>query len=130
MSVQLTRHKGKVRAIHNRVIVSDMNFGEQVTTGGIIIQSDEGKDRGIKPRWARVVSKGPENKDPYDVGDWILIEHGRWTRGFDVENDEGEVQTLRTVEAESILLWSDVEPNQDLFGGKEGVSKPSIEDFA
>lgn len=129
MSVQLTRTKGKVRPIRNRVIVSDMNFGETTTAGGIIIQSDDGKDRGIKPRWARVVSKGPENNDPYDVGDWILIEHGRWTRGFDVENDEGEVQTLRTVEAESILLWSDVQPAENLFGSKDGVSKPSVEDF-
>lgn len=130
MSVQLTRTKGDVRPIRNRVIVSDMNFGETKTAGGIIIQSDDGKDRGIKPRWAKVHSKGPENKDPYKVGDWILIEHGRWTRGFDVENDAGEVQTLRTVEAESVLLWSDEVPSENLFGNKDGVSKPSIEDFA
>ena len=106
-----------------------MHFGDTTTNGGIIVLSDDGKDRGIKPRWGKVYSKGPDNKDEYNVGDWILVEHGRWTRGFDVENDQGDVQTLRTVEAESVLLWSNEQPKDVLFGNKEGVSAPSIEDF-
>lgn len=127
-----TRVKGKVRPIHNRVIVKDMYFGEQKTEGGIIITSDDGKDRGIKPRWACVVSKGPENDDPYNIGDWILVEHGRWTRGFEVEQEDGEVITMRTVEAESVLMWSDEKPKDSLFGDKEGagsIDTPRPEDF-
>jgi len=103
------RVKGSVRPIHNRVIVSDMNFGEEITAGGIILTSDDGKDRGIKPRWGRVVAKGNDNNDPYSIGDWILIEHGRWTRGFEVEMEDGTVETMRTVEAESILGWQTAE---------------------
>ena len=105
-----------IRPIHNRVIVSDMEFGEQTTEGGIILTSDDGKDRGIKPRWGRVYAKGQENTDPYDIGDWVLIEHGRWTRGYDLEDDSGDAETLRTVEAESILMWTDEKPKDTLFG--------------
>ena len=79
-----TRVKGSVRPIRNRVIVNNMEFGAQTTSGGIILASDDGKDQGIKPRWGCVVSKGDENADPYAIGDWILVEHGRWTRGFEV----------------------------------------------
>jgi len=122
-----------IRPIHNRVIVSDMNFGEQTTAGGIIISSDDGKDRGIKPRWAKVFAKGPDNDDPYDVGDWILIEHGRWTRGFDVDFQDGnEPITMRTVEAESILGWQTETPENIVFGNKTdagSIETPKAEDF-
>ena len=121
-----TRVKGTVRPIHNRVIVSNMNFGETKTSGGIILTSDDGKDRGIKPRWGRVVSKGDDNNDPYNIGDWILIEHGRWTRGFEVEMEDGTVETMRTVEAESILGWQDQTPEDIAFGNAQGAESFSI----
>src|SRR5210317_1310595 len=127
-----TRVKGKVRPIHNRVIVTNMEFGEQTTAGGIILSSDDGKDRGIKPRWGQVVSKGNDNKDPYDIGDWILVEHGRWTRGFEVEMEDGTVETMRTVEAESILGWQPETPENIMFGDKTDagtMETPKAEDF-
>lgn len=128
----ITRVKGSVKPVRNRVIVTDMEFGEQTTAGGIIISSDDGKDRGIKPRWCRVVAKGPENNDPYSIDEWILVEHGRWTRGFEVEMEDGTVQTMRTVEAESILGWQNETPDDILFGNKSGAgdtNQPKPEDF-
>jgi co-chaperonin GroES (HSP10) len=101
--------KGRPAPVGNRVFVTDMHFGEQTTASGLIVSSDDGKTRGIYPRWAKVHSKGPKNKDPYEVGDWILIEHGRWTRSFFVETDAGELE-LRMAESESILGWSDSKP--------------------
>jgi len=108
-----------------------MEFGEQTTSGGIIIASDDGKDQGIKPRWGCVVSKGNENTDPYEIGDWILVEHGRWTRGFEVEMDDGTVDTMRTVESESVIGWQNEVPANTLFGDKSGAEKSSVrpEDF-
>ena len=64
MPTNVNAIKGNLRAIGKRVLVTDMHFGEQVTRGGIIIAGDDGKQRGIDPRWARVYSKGPENNDP------------------------------------------------------------------
>lgn len=108
---------GQLTPIQNRVIVSNMYFGEQTTKSGLILKDDNGTSRGIYPRWAQVHAKGPENVDPYQVGDWILIEHGRWTRGALVDEGSGALE-LRMVEAESILLYSDVKPD-DVYIGLE-----------
>jgi hypothetical protein len=94
-----------------------MYFGEQKTASGLIIKDDDGTTRGIYPRWAKVYGKGPKNTDPYEIGQWILVEHGRWTRGFKVDDGEGEKE-LRMVEAESIIAYADEKPN-DLYIGEE-----------
>jgi co-chaperonin GroES (HSP10) len=104
-----TIQANNVKAIGNRVLVTDMHFGEQKTASGLIIGNDDGKTRGIYPRWAKVYDKGPDNKDDFKVGDWILIEHGRWTRGVKLEVS-GEELEIRMVEAESILAYSDEKP--------------------
>jgi co-chaperonin GroES (HSP10) len=110
--------KGKVRPIHADVLVSDMYFGETKTAGGIIIQSDDAKAHGVKPRWAKVYAKGPENKDPYNVGDWILIDHGRWTRKIKVDDGEKVIE-IQKVEVDSILAWQDEAPTDLAYFGKE-----------
>ena len=107
--INLNAIQGKLRPISNRVLVSDMYFGAQTTESGIIISNDDGTTRGIYPRWARVHDKGPENTDDYEIGDWILVEHGRWTRGVLMDIDGEEVE-LRMVEAESVLAVSKEKP--------------------
>lgn len=108
--------KGKLSPIRDTVLVTDMNFDEQKTASGIIIRSDDGKTHGVKPRWAKVWAVGPEQKD-VKVGEWILIEHGRWTRGVVVEEDGNEI-TIRKVDNSSILLQSDEKPS-DVYLGAE-----------
>lgn len=105
----------KLNAVGNRVLVTDMHFGEQTTSSGIVITSDNGKERGIYPRWAKIYAKGPQNKAPYNIGDWILIEHGRWTRGLNIEFDDA-VTEVRMVETESILCWSNEKPSGITIG--------------
>jgi co-chaperonin GroES (HSP10) len=132
-SLQIRAYTGDIKPLYDRVLVRDMHFGDTTTNGGIIVLSDDGKDRGIKPRWGRVVRKGEDNKDEYGAGDWILVEHGRWTRGFDVEFAEDDVANCRIVEAESVLLWSDEKPQDILFGDKTGADDTPAhrpEDFA
>lgn len=119
MAQNINKIKGTPRAIGNRVLVTDMHFGEQVTKGGIILGNDDGKTRGIYPRWAKVYSKGPQNKDDYNVGDWILIEHGRWTRGLKLDAEDGELE-VRMVETESILAYSNEKPEGVSIGAEYG----------
>ena len=109
MAINLNTIKGELRAIGNRVLVVDMYFGEQKTASGLIIKDDDGTTRGIYPRWGKVYSKGPDNLDEYNIGDWILIEHGRWTRSMKIETSQGE-KDIRMIEAESILAYSDERP--------------------
>ena len=115
MAINLNTIKGIPRAVGNRVLVTDMHFGEQVTASGLIVASDDGKTRGIYPRWAKVYSKGPDNKDEYNIGQWILVEHGRWTRGMLVNDGDGEKE-IRMVESESILAYSDEKPDGLVIG--------------
>jgi co-chaperonin GroES (HSP10) len=101
--------KGKVIPIRDHVLVSDMGFGEQVTSTGIIIKSDNGKSSGVKPRWGKVWAIGPEQSD-VKVGEWILIEHGRWTRTIELEEEDGSITELRRVETNAIMMSADERP--------------------
>ena len=101
--------KGKLIPIRDHVIVEEMEFGEQISKGGIIIQSDDGKTMGVKPRWGRVYAVGEKNKD-VKVGDWVLIEHGRWTRGMNVEDEDGVMRVLRRVDKDAIMITSHNKP--------------------
>ena len=108
---QIKRHQ--LQPLKDSVIVSDMVFDARITTSGIIIPNDNGKSLGIRPRWGQVYAVGPEQLD-VKPGQWICIEHGRWTRGIDVEDENGKI-TLRRVDPKDIMMMSDGKPNDDTF---------------
>jgi len=110
MSFQPHRIK-KLRALHDHVIVEEMNFSGRTLTSGIILPGDNGKSSGIRPRWGRVYATGPEQKD-VTVGQWICVAHGRWTRGVEIEDETG-VKTIRRIDHKDILLISDEAPDDD-----------------
>jgi co-chaperonin GroES (HSP10) len=92
-----------------------MSFDEQISAGGIYIPSDDGKTEGIKPRWGRVYAVGPQQKD-VQVGEWILIEHGRWTRAITVEESDGVTRKIFRVDTKCMLMSSDDKPTELSFG--------------
>jgi hypothetical protein len=106
-----TNQVDSVRALHDHVIVQDMNFGGRKLASGIYLLNDDGKTEGIRPRWARVYAVGPDQKD-VAVGQWVFIEHGRWSRGMEVEIN-GEEFTLRKADPKCIIFVSDEEPTED-----------------
>jgi co-chaperonin GroES (HSP10) len=106
---QLKQHE--IRPLNNVVIVKDMAFDQRVTSSGIVLLNDNGTSMGIRPRWGQVYAVGPDQKD-VTVGQWICVAHGRWTRGIDVEDEQGS-HTLRRIDPEDILLVSDVQPQDD-----------------
>ena len=102
---------GELRVIRDHVIVSDMKFDRRITKGGIILPEEDGKDAGIRPRWGKVLAVGPEQTD-VSAGQWILVAHGRWTRGISYSKDsESEPLTIRRVDAKDIMAVSDDAPN-------------------
>ncbi len=111
---------GKIVPIRDKVLVSDMNFDSQKTLSGIIIPSDNGKVRGIHPRWAKVFAVGPEQQE-VKVGEWILIEHGRWTRGIEYEIEDDEILELRMVDNAAILMSADEPPEDAVFAFQVGA---------
>jgi co-chaperonin GroES (HSP10) len=102
--------KGKLTAIKDRVFVTDMDDGEKVTRGGILIPGDDKTNRGIRDRWARVYMVGPE-VDDLQAGDWVLVKHGRWTPGVTLDDPEqGEVKVWLVEYPESVLCIADEVP--------------------
>jgi len=107
-----------VRAINDDVIVCSMDFDEIKTASGIVLRSDDGQAHGVKPRWGLVYRIGPKQKD-VEIGQWILIEHGRWTRKVKILDDEGEKE-IQKVDITGILAVSDKRPNDAYIGQEYG----------
>lgn len=101
---------GKIRPLRDSVFVTDMEFDAQYTASGIFIPSSNGKNQGIHPRWGRVWAIGQEQKD-ITIGEWVLIEHGRWTRTVEVETETGETIEVRMVDNNAIMLTADYRPS-------------------
>lgn len=98
-----------IRPIKDHVLVVNMEQGDKVTAGGILVLDDNGKDRGIRPRWCQVWKVGPNQHD-LQPGQWILVEHGRWTYGIKAtipEGDPDEVFHVQRVDLKGIMLVSD-----------------------
>lgn len=107
-----TRHKiGKLIPLRDHILVRDMNFSGRKLSSGIMLLGDDAKTSGIRPRWARVYAIGPEQKE-IEPGQWVYIEHGRWSRGIEVEIND-ETFTLRRVDPNGIMFVSDEEPDED-----------------
>jgi hypothetical protein len=124
---QILRHK--IRALHSDVIVSDMEFDTRITQAGLILPNDNGTTLGIRPRWGRVYAVGKDQQD-VQVGQWILVAHGRWTRGLDI--DDGEVEhkrTIRKIDPKDILLIADGDqrPQDDTWTSAIHVGKRTRE---
>lgn len=106
----------KITALNDAVIVSDMSFDERITHGGIVLPNDDMKSSGIRPRWGKVYAIGPKQKD-IQVGQYVLISHGRWTRGIKIDDGDGE-KTIRKVDNKDILLISDEPVNDSTMSDK------------
>jgi len=101
----------RIRALNDHVLVTDMKFGQRQLSSGLILLNDDGKGDGIRPRWCQVFAIGPDQRD-VEVGQWILVSHGRWTRANEIEIN-GEKKQLRRVDHNDILLVSDEPPAYD-----------------
>jgi co-chaperonin GroES (HSP10) len=106
---------GKIVPIRDNVLVTDMNFDARVSAGGIVLPSDDGKSEGVRHRWGRVWAIGPQQND-VKVGEWILLEHGRWTRGVKVTDEDGNEIIIRRADINAILMVTDEEPGDNTFG--------------
>jgi co-chaperonin GroES (HSP10) len=102
-----------IRALHDNILVKDMVFGERFTASGLLLPGDNGTSSGIRPRWAEVYAVGSRQTD-VTVGQYVLVSHGRWTRGIQLETEESDL-TLRRIDNNDILLVSDVAQIDDTF---------------
>jgi len=103
-----------VNALPGRVLVSDIQRGER-QVGKIILPNDNGKSSGIRARWAEVYDVG-EGVGDLKKGDWVLLAHGRWTRGVKVNpNTDNEFTVWQADYPQGVLAVSD-EPTETFAG--------------
>lgn len=120
---QITQQQ--IKALHDNVIVSDMEFDTRITQSGLILANDNGTTLGIRPRWGRVYAVG-QNQHDVKVGQWVLVAHGRWTRGIDIEDGQNNhKRTIRKIDPNDILLVtdSDERPQDDTMSTAVHVQK-------
>ena len=104
----------QLKALKNKVLVSDLERGDRIVRG-IIIPNDNGRTEGIRARWAKVYSVGSSISD-ISVGQWILIEHARWTRSVTIKNEDDTNLELWQVEyPASVLAVSDEFTETEIF---------------
>lgn len=104
-----------VKPLKERILAELLGLEQRVTSGGIIIQSENGKDRGVRPRWAKVHYVG-DGIDWVVPGQYILVAHGRWSRQFEVESETGETLKLVHLDNKECLIVADELPGDDYVG--------------
>jgi len=113
-STSATRIKANgFRPYKGMVFVTDMDKGDKVTKGGLIILDDNMTNRGIRARWARVWAIGSGVED-IEVGQWVLVEHGRWSNRITIEMEGESVDVWRIEYPESALVVSDEQPDSEV----------------
>ena len=75
-----------LKPMRGKVFVHNFKKGER-KIGSIILTNDDGKSHGIRPRWAQILETASDIKG-VEKGQWILIEHGRWSRSVTVKDSE------------------------------------------
>ncbi len=99
---------GEIKPLHDSIIITEMTFEGRQLQSGVILLGDDGKTDGIRPRWAEVYAVGPENRDVVP-GQWVLIEHGRWSRGVKIRKAGKEI-TIRRADPKAIIFVSNERP--------------------
>lgn len=99
----------KLIPINDKVIGKSVDdYGLKTTAGGLIINEKDGVPESIRPRWFEVTHVGPKNID-FKIGDFVLVAHGRWSRGFTI-NDDDDTKYFH-LDSDEIMLISDTKPN-------------------
>jgi hypothetical protein len=82
----------KIRATANSVLGFFVNPpGQRTTQGGVIMLDDDGNVNGIRTRFFEIHDVGDRTEVAQDIkpGDLVAVAHGRWSRGFDVDAEDG-----------------------------------------
>jgi len=117
------KQKMKIRALPTKILATEMERGEQKSRGGIVLLDDDGKVEGVRARWMQVYVRGAEVTNEIQEGNWIYVDHGRWTRGMEIREGDDTI-TLWGIDPDSILLVSDEKPQI------ERVMKDTVSEFA
>ena len=113
-----------VSALPGRILVDDIQRGER-QVGRIILANDNGTSEGIRARWAKVHAVGVGVTDVVP-GEWILVNHGRWTREVKVNpNTPDEFKVWQVDYPGGVLAVSDTPTNT--FAGESVIKSEKLQ---
>lgn len=115
----------KVKAISDHLLCTNGDFGDQTYgESGIIIKDNSSKTQGLVARWFKVFSRGPDCKyTDIQEGKWVYVEFGRWSEGFDLEDDSfiNGKQKVWKVDPTGVMAIADEKPDVDLYYKKDAI---------
>lgn len=79
----------KVKAFGKRILgqmISPPGLYKK-SKSGLLIADKDMDESGIKPRWFKIYSVG-DDVDFCTEGDYVLVAHGRWSRGVEIGPNE------------------------------------------
>lgn len=82
-------------------------YGVKKTSSGLYINDADGSADAVRPRWFKVTHVGPDQKC-VAVNDYVLVSHGRWSRGFTISSLDTE--KYFHLDEDEMLLVSDTLP--------------------
>lgn len=93
-----------IRPLHDKVLgyMAEPLGHNRKTNGGVIVTDDTTTETFVRPRWFKVTHIGPNQHD-IEVGQYVLVPHGRWSRGVDVDNTMKEQDKLFLIDHNDIL---------------------------
>lgn len=97
------------RPMRGKVFVTALEEGVRLTKGGLLLPDDNGSINGIRPRWGQVHSIG-DGVEGVNVGDWVLVKHGRWTQRISLEINGEDVDLWGVEYPGSVELKTDNDP--------------------
>jgi hypothetical protein len=108
----------KIRPIRKRIIAINGDLDDTVTAAGIVLKTRVDRESGITPRWFQVFSVG-NGINWVSPEQWVLVEYGRWTEGFILE-DERLPENTRAwrIDPKGCLMVSDHKPDTLYYNSK------------
>ena len=99
----------KVKAFGKRILGQMINPPGlyKKSKSGLLIADKDMDESGIKPRWFKIYSVG-EEVDFCTEGDYVLVSHGRWSRGVEIGPDE----KVWLIDNNDCLMISDTHPDE------------------
>jgi co-chaperonin GroES (HSP10) len=100
-----------IRAIGNKVLgkMIEPVGRDRKTAAGIIITENNMSESAIRSRWFHVTSVGPTQTSVKE-GQYVLVAHGRWSHGINLENTYREEDKIFRIDPDEMLLVSDENP--------------------
>ena len=77
--------------------------------GGVLLTEGQQSEDFVRARWFVVAHVGPKQKE-ISVGQYVLVSHGRWSRGLDLDGTHIEEDKLFLLDNNELLMVSDDYP--------------------